>query len=62
MIDLNDVEEDSFFAIQAADLRWLYGLWAQLAHKAGRWIVRRSRKDSPTCWKMPNFSESSVPS
>jgi hypothetical protein len=28
MIDLNDIEEDSFFAIQAADLRWLYDLWA----------------------------------
>jgi hypothetical protein len=26
MIDLNDLEEDSFFAIQAADLRWLYDL------------------------------------
>src|SRR5262249_23082199 len=24
MIDLNDIEEDSFFAIQAADLRWLH--------------------------------------
>src|SRR5262245_57166518 len=31
MIDLNDIEEDSFFAIQAADLRWLHDLWAQLA-------------------------------
>jgi hypothetical protein len=34
MIDLNDIEEDSFFAIQAADLRWLYGLRAQLAHES----------------------------
>src|SRR5262249_44380200 len=25
--------------------------------KAGRSIVRRSRNDSPTCWKMPNFAE-----
>jgi len=53
MIDLNDIEEDSFFAIQAADLRWLYDLLA----KAGRSIVRRSRNVSPECWKMPNFSE-----
>jgi hypothetical protein len=28
MIDLNDMGEDSFFAIQAADLRWLYDWWA----------------------------------
>jgi len=34
MIDPNDIEEDSFFAIQAADLRWLFGLWAQLAHES----------------------------
>ena len=34
MIDLNDIEEDSFFAIQAADLRWLYDLWAQLANES----------------------------
>src|SRR5262245_11951712 len=34
MIDLNDLEEDSFFAIQAADLRWLYDLWAQLADES----------------------------
>ena len=34
MIDLNDIEEDSFFAIQAADLRWLYDLWAQLADES----------------------------
>ena len=25
--------------------------------KGGRSIVRRSRNDSPTCWKMPNFAE-----
>ena len=34
MIDLNDIEEDSFFAIQAADLRWLYDLRAQLADES----------------------------
>jgi hypothetical protein len=34
MIDLNDMEEDSFFAIQAADLRWLYDLWAQMADES----------------------------
>ena len=34
MIDLNDIEEDSLFAIQAADLRWLYDLWAQLADES----------------------------
>ena len=34
IIDLNDLEEDSFFAIQAADLRWLYDLWAQLADES----------------------------
>ena len=33
MIDLNDIEDDSFLAIQAADLRWLYDLWAQLANE-----------------------------
>jgi hypothetical protein len=33
-IDLNDIEEDSFFAIQVADLRWLYDLWAQLADES----------------------------
>src|SRR5262249_60415510 len=30
MIDLNDIEEDSFFSIQAAGLRWLYDFWGQL--------------------------------
>jgi hypothetical protein len=56
MIDLNDIEEDSFFAIQASicGRNWLM--------KTGRSIVRRSRNDSPACWKMPNFSELSVPS
>ena len=39
MIDLNDIEEDSFFAIQAADLRWLYDLWAQLADES--WALDR---------------------
>ena len=34
MIDLNGIEEDSFFAIQAADLRWLYDLLAQLANES----------------------------
>jgi hypothetical protein len=34
MIDLDDLEEDSFFAIQAADLRWLYDLSAQLADES----------------------------
>jgi hypothetical protein len=29
MIDLNDIEDDSFLAINATDLRWLYDLWAQ---------------------------------
>jgi hypothetical protein len=31
MIDLNDIEDDSFVAIKAADFRWLYDLWGQLA-------------------------------
>ena len=34
MIDLNDIEDDSFFAIQAADLRWPYDFWAQLADES----------------------------
>jgi len=34
MIDLNDIEEDSFLAINATDLRWLYDLWAQLANES----------------------------
>jgi hypothetical protein len=34
MIDLNDIEDDSFLAINADDLRWLYGLWAQLADES----------------------------
>src|SRR5262245_63501897 len=34
MIDLNDLEEDSFLAIQADDLRWLYDLWVQLADES----------------------------
>jgi hypothetical protein len=34
MIDLNDIEDDSFLAIHAADLRWLYDLWAQLANES----------------------------
>jgi hypothetical protein len=34
MIDLNDIEDDSFLAIHADDLRWLYELWAQLANES----------------------------
>src|SRR5262245_39035538 len=34
MIDLNDIEEDSFLAINATDLRWLCDLWAQLANES----------------------------
>src|SRR5262245_27137823 len=34
MIDLKDIEEDSFFAIQAEDLRWLCYLWAHLADES----------------------------
>jgi hypothetical protein len=34
MIHLNDVEDDSFVAIQAADFRWLYDLWGQLANES----------------------------
>jgi len=34
MIDLNDIEDDSFLAINATDLRWLYGLWVQLANES----------------------------
>jgi hypothetical protein len=41
MIDVNDIEEDSFFAIQAAELRWLYDLWAQLANES-RSLDRRA--------------------
>src|SRR5262245_30035657 len=33
MIDLNDIE-DSFLAIHANDLRWLYDLWVQLADES----------------------------
>ena len=34
MIELNDIEDDSFLAINAIDLRWLYDLWAQLANES----------------------------
>ncbi len=34
MIHLNDVEDDSFVTIQAADFRWLYDLWGQLANES----------------------------
>jgi hypothetical protein len=34
MIDLNNIEDDSFLAIHAADLRWLCDLWAQLANES----------------------------
>ena len=34
MIDLNDIEDDSFLAIRAADLSWLYDLWTQLANES----------------------------
>jgi hypothetical protein len=34
VIDLNDVEDDSFVAIHAADFRWLYDLWEQLANES----------------------------
>ena len=34
MIDLNDIEDDSFLAIHADDVRWLYGLWVQLANES----------------------------
>jgi hypothetical protein len=34
MIDLNDIEDDSFLAIHAADLRLLYDLWTQLANES----------------------------
>jgi hypothetical protein len=34
MIDLNDIEDDSFFVIRAADLHWLYDLWPQLANES----------------------------
>jgi hypothetical protein len=34
MIDLNDIEDDSFLAINATDLRWLYDLWVKLAHES----------------------------
>jgi hypothetical protein len=34
MIDLNDIGDDSFLAIHADDLRWLYELWAQLANES----------------------------
>ena len=34
MIDLNDMEDVSFLAINATDLRWLYDLWVQLAHES----------------------------
>jgi hypothetical protein len=34
MIDLNDIEDDSFLAIHAHGLRWLYNLWVQLANES----------------------------
>jgi hypothetical protein len=34
MIDLNDIEDDSFLALHADDLRWLYDLWVQLANES----------------------------
>jgi hypothetical protein len=34
MIELNDIEDDSFLAIHADDVRWLYDLWVQLAHES----------------------------
>ena len=34
MIDLNDIEDDSFLAIHGDDLRWLYDLWVQLANES----------------------------
>jgi hypothetical protein len=34
MIDLNDIEDDSFLAIHPDDLRWLYDLWVQLANES----------------------------
>src|SRR5262249_18904593 len=34
MIDLNDIEDDSFLAIHADGLRWLYDLWVQLANES----------------------------
>ena len=33
IIDLNDVEDDSFVAIQVTDFRWLCDLWGQLANE-----------------------------
>ena len=34
MIDLNDIEDDSFLAIHADDVHWPYGLWVQLANES----------------------------
>src|SRR5262249_36140795 len=34
MIDLNNIKGESFFAIHAAGLRWLYDLWVQLANES----------------------------
>ena len=34
MIDPNDIEDDSFLAVHANDLRWLYDLWVQLANES----------------------------
>jgi len=34
MIDLSDIEDDSFLAIHSNDLRWLYALWVQLANES----------------------------
>ena len=39
MIDLNDIEDDSFLAVHADDLRWLYDLWVQLADES--WPLNR---------------------
>src|SRR5262249_42301366 len=34
MIDLKDIEDDSFLPIHAAGLRWLYGFWGRLANES----------------------------
>ena len=39
MIALNDIEDDSFLAVHADDLRWLYDLWVQLADES--WPLNR---------------------
>jgi len=60
MIDLNHIEDDSFFAIHADDL--LYDLWAQLANESRPLNRQAIARRLAAVLERPNFSELSVPS